>query len=357
VFAHLRYVTTPLRLWWATISAYVLLALPLVLLAIWYGRACSLCACVRGAVQESLLHPSPAVFHRRGIVVANKVDPPLIGVVSAAVRCLRVASLPRPHTPSCSLLQSFITAWPALLVLVYTLLAWRSSGWLVARTHALKSTPTHFTTVRVGACIATLLLAGFEFAVLYNGNYVVAACKTNCGYEYSFVGSSWIWLGNNMVLVTLVVAGIIRPPGSVSVSRFVRQALLGHDVEGGAGPGVGAGAGAGAGAAGAGAAAVVREDSRAALVSSMAAADGESTTYFFGSRARHLAVLYVSSVCLLVAYAIINVVLADNAVDSGKYLGFTTAGAVLIMDLCMYLLYRADILTTLGPTLVFVTAR
>ena len=39
-----------------------------------------------------------------------------------------------------------------------------------------------------------------------------------------------------------------------------------------------------------------------------------------------------------------------------RYLGFTTAGAVLVLDMCMGLMYRANLLKRLGPALVFVTA-
>ncbi len=41
--------------------------------------------------------------------------------------------------------------------------------------------------------------------------------------------------------------------------------------------------------------------------------------YLFGSCEAHIAALYGFSLALLTAYALLNVFLADNGVDSGKY--------------------------------------
>ena len=133
----------------------------------------------------------------RGVVVARKVDPPLLGV-------------------------SFITAWPALLILVFTVLAWRANGWRTSHARGVGAYTRSF--VRLGCATALALLCGFELAILYNGNNLISNCQIDCSYQYSFVGSSWIWLGNNMVLVTMAVSALVEPADTDRVT--VKSLLL-----------------------------------------------------------------------------------------------------------------------------------
>jgi hypothetical protein len=39
-----------------------------------------------------------------------------------------------------------------------------------------------------------------------------------------------------------------------------------------------------------------------------------------------------------------------------RFLGFTTAGTVVLLDLALFLMHRSNVMVSLGPTLLFVTA-
>ena len=133
---------------WARVPMCVLACLPALQHPFWWAAAWASYAPTTCAVRR--------VVFRRGVVVAKKVDPPLLGV-------------------------SITTAWPALLILVFTGLAWRANGWRGARARAIGQYTRSF--VHAGCAVALLLLFGFELAVLFNG-----ACVRACVYARVCVG-------------------------------------------------------------------------------------------------------------------------------------------------------------------------
>ena len=182
--------------------------------------------------------------------------------------------------------------------------------------------------VRVCVALSVVFMVGFELCILYNGDHLnaddtstpgagAAAPTTDDSYDYSFVGSSWVYLGLNMLLVTLAISNLNAVPEKVSVRRLIKAYLRNtgaKDEEEGKASASEAKepepAAATAPGSGPGAAAPSLSDGPGRSVAILAAATA--------NRFRRAMLYYVLSVIVLVVYAILNRVLADNDVDSGR---------------------------------------
>ena len=188
---------------------------------------------------------------------------------------------------------SILTAWLAFLLCLAVLLNWWSRGWSFAvggdRIHWAKWT----------GLLSLVLLVGFEFAFLYNGNNLVP-CTTTCKYEYSYVGSSWIWLGNNLVLVSLAIYTWTSGKSQSLSCRGLLVDLLKQRSSG-----------------------VTSPTATAVLFQLMdrVLQPNAPRNFWFGSSLIHAGIYYAASLAVLIIYMILNLVLSSNAVDSGRWAG------------------------------------
>lgn len=182
---------------------------------------------------------------------------------------------------------SILTTWSAFLLCTAAVLNWWSHGWK-APTDNWKHN-----SVRLLLVVSLALLVGFEFTFLYNGSHHSPCTATSCGFVYSFVGSSWVWLGNNMILVTLAIATVSAARSGLSGRGLVADLIRKQSF-------------------------AQLDDTPQSQLASVFLGSEPERQYLLGSPTRQAALLYAASLCVLIAYMILNQFLSINAPDSGK---------------------------------------
>lgn len=182
---------------------------------------------------------------------------------------------------------SILTLWLAFLLAFVAVMNWRARGWSLPMGQTLNS-------LALTALVIIILVVGFEYSFLYNGAGGPSCALSHCPYIYSFVGSSWIWLGNNMVLVSLAIATRAGEGAISARGLMLAYAKAAIPVT------------------------PVTESVRLLLDRFTPAQQQENSTRLASPRVR-AGLLYAASLAVLIAYMILNDKLADNAPDSGKY--------------------------------------
>lgn len=236
----------------------------------------------------------------------------------------QAATLIQPGTVGVAIL----TLWPAGFAGSLGMLQWHARGWRL-RGRLCKG--------RVGGPMvllttAALFLIAFEFSIVF-----VA--------DYSYLAASWTFLGFNMMFVVLAVNALFEPPASATIEGMLksgRVAELADRLQDG-------GTVADSGAAGAtGEPLEAGRDAPGRPRRPAAAIDREADKETAAESMSRAKKYYGASVVLLVIYSVVNFLLAEDSHDSGKLLGFATAGTVLVLDLAAGLMYRAKQLHSPG---------
>lgn len=186
-------------------------------------------------------------------------------------------------------------------------------------------------TVTVAFTASLLLFFVFELGVLYS-------VQERLGF--SFLSSSWVFLGLNMLMMTVVVQRSHFPSHLYSLKvllarmeRYVRlqrdEEQMDHVLSAEVGDSSGD---------------EQPEDEpmkpRAIVKAALQAAlrPPAARKWFCLSRHAVTFILYLIATSFLVIHAVLNYSFSDNAIDSGKMLGIVTLVNVLIIDLTMFLM-------------------
>lgn len=197
----------------------------------------------------------------------------------------------------------------SLFALAAGMVGWRLNGWTL---RALDG--SGWSAPALALASSVVLLIAFHMCIVF----------TEASGGYSFVTTTWIFLALEMACVApaaYLVAGatdVRRTPCS-EVARFEREGLLGSNVDLGDPPAV--------------------PDAVGGTPAQKARRE------WLRWRKRTVWALYAGSFVIMVAYAIINAILASSALDSGRVLGVGTAAAVGMLDACHALIHRARIIT------------
>ena len=345
-----------------------------------------MCWCARSALALQCKQP-PESFHR-SVATIVQISPPFIGV-------------------------GFATLIPAGVGLALLVARWRASGWRSlpcagalggARAVAsetgedLSLSPPCCTSCCGPSCtyplawllLSALLVTAFELTAVYTGSADPAAASAASGelpFVYSYLATSWVFLGLNVFLMNVAVFVVTAPDEPLSLDGMLRSLMMAHGVA----PSDTLQHGAlkhtlvqpsqrmlSTGRSDVEDAVLVasRTASPAAVVNALTdacAGEGHGQDSVNLQAARRLTVprklfmqsrsdrqvtagvLYALALVVLGAYLGTNYALSEDTAASGRYVAFVVVAAMVLADVAVGLAYRGGAVGTPGEAMLVIT--